>query len=489
VITKKIMLLSIGWLLAGVALAQSYTALNGSPYAGSLAPSLNPAAIVRIPYAWDITPFAFQFKQATNIYRVEKFSFLSPSDEATAKAENGNKRRFLMGDMDLRLLNGRIKLTSNAAIAFGANIRLFTDGHTTVANWQDTMYSLADFLKVNTGNIPLAMQTTTNAWAEIYGTYSRQLWQDAYHSLYGGVTIRASRTLAAAFTASGNVNYTPVTAADGKQIYELNTGNLVYGYSQNIDNANDNADSLGGYNAFMQNGRWSAGADIGIEYVIRSTQEEFDDDEYAYNLKFGVSVMDIGGNRYNHSNKGRFAQAGKAGINDTLLENKFRNISSLNEFNDSLATIAGSIVTQQGNFVVYHPTRLVVNADKRIKENVYINAVLTLPLVALAPAGTLYTRDMNLLTLTPRWETKRWGLYMPVMVNMRRQTWVGAAFKAGPLLMGTHNLANIFSKNKVQAGGLYLALTIRPGNGKEEPYSQREKQSRADRRKQACPAL
>ena len=40
----------------------------------------------------------------------------------------------------------------------------------------------------------------------------------------------------------------------------------------------------------------------------------------------------------------------------------------------------------------------------------------------------------------------------------------GGAFRAGPLLLGTHNLANLFSKKSVQNGGLYLALTFRLGS-------------------------
>ena len=51
--------------------AQNYQAINGSPYAGSLAPGNNPASIVHVPYAWDITPFSVQFKQSTNAFTIE----------------------------------------------------------------------------------------------------------------------------------------------------------------------------------------------------------------------------------------------------------------------------------------------------------------------------------------------------------------------------------------------------------------------------------
>jgi hypothetical protein len=47
--------------------------------------------------------------------------------------------------------------------------------------------------------------------------------------------------------------------------------------------------------------------------------------------------------------------------------------------------------------------------------------------------------------------------------NTKEQFWLGGAIKAGPLLLGVHNWANLFSKNKMQNGGAYLALVIRPG--------------------------
>ncbi|MBC7423753.1 MAG: hypothetical protein H7334_09900, partial [Ferruginibacter sp.] len=37
--------------------AQNYHAINGSSYAGSLGVGNNPASIVHVPYAWDVTPF------------------------------------------------------------------------------------------------------------------------------------------------------------------------------------------------------------------------------------------------------------------------------------------------------------------------------------------------------------------------------------------------------------------------------------------------
>ena len=82
------------------------------------------------------------------------------------------------------------------------------------------------------------------------------------------------------------------------------------------------------------------------------------------------------------------------------------------------------------------------------------------------------------------------GVYLPILFNTKQQLWVGGAFKAGPVLLGTHNLANIFSKNKVQTGGLYLAFTVRPGKKYDrQAHYPKDKGSAREQRRLECPGF
>ncbi len=66
--------------------------------------------------------------------------------------------------------------------------------------------------------------------------------------------------------------------------------------------------------------------------------------------------MDLGNNKYSYSSKSRFATAGKEGITDSLLENKFSSSGTADNFNDSLASISNSIVTPvRGIFLFMNP--------------------------------------------------------------------------------------------------------------------------------------
>jgi len=84
--------------------------------------------------------------------------------------------------------------------------------------------------------------------------------------------------------------------------------------------------------------------------------------------------------------------------------------------------------------------------------------------VNLLPVGknSYALKETKFLTVTPRWETRKLGFFMPVQFNRHGNFWIGGAVKAGPLLLGTHNLLNLFSKNKFLGSGAYIALTVRP---------------------------
>jgi len=445
--------------------AQNYQAINGSMYAGSLAPSSNPAGIVHVPYAWDITPFAFQIKQSTNAYRIDNFSFLSSPKNAEAVALNGTKKRFVFANQDLRLLNTRISLNTNAAIAFGANLRNYLYTTTSNANWQDTSFTLANFLSINTGNLPLSAEAAGSMWAEFYGSYAQTVYTDGDKILNAGITLKYNRAVAGGHGRASNVSYIPFPA--DKPAYSVTTGSLLYGYSTNFDGLDSNKTFNENKKTFLQNHHYSLGADIGFEYIVLA-DEDFNNgneeiDEYAYKTKIGISLMDLGSNKFAYSSRSSLAIAGLPGITDTLLENKFEGVNSIDKFNDSLQTVSGSFTRLTGDFYIYQPTRIIINADQHIAGNFFINAELTIPLMPIVSKNSLFIRDMNLLALTPRWETKNLGFYFPLLFNNKKQFWAGAAFKLGPVLLGTHHIGNLFAKNTTHSGGLYLACTIRAG--------------------------
>ena len=411
-------------------MGQNYHAVNGSSYAGSLGAVSNPASIVDAPFAWDVTPFAVQVKQSTNAFIIKKYSLLSSYKNAELALQNGTKKRFFFANQDVHLLNGRIRLNSKAAIAFGANIRNYIYLLNSKANWQDSAFGLVDFAKINTSSLPLSAEGAASTWAEAYGTYAQTIINDGRRTFNVGLTLKINRALAGGYIVTQGVNYVPFNTANGSG-YLLNNGNLQYGYSSNFDRVNDNNSATANRKAFLQNQSSSISADIGFEYILQPLPNLEGEDENIYNTKIGVALLNIGGNKYLYSSRSRAVIANNEGVPDSILENKFENVRTLDEFNDSLASISGAITTPNGDFTIYEPTRLVINIDKHLNENFFLNAEVTLPVISLVSENTLFIKDMNLLAVTPRWETRSLGFYLPVLLNIRRQLWVGGAVKAG----------------------------------------------------------
>jgi hypothetical protein len=467
--------------------AQNYQAINGSSYAGSLSAENNPASIVSVPYTWDITPLAVQAKQSTNAFLIKNYSLLSSPKNADIAIENGSKKRFLFANQSIRLLNARISLNTNAAIAFGASFRNYIYVLNNESNWQDTVLELAEFMKANTGHLPLSGELVGSAWEELYGTYAQTIIDDGKRLLNAGVTLKVNRALAGGYANAQGINYIPESAPDGSG-YVLTNGSLQYGYSSNFDTIDSNNTAAANRRTFLQNGFSGVSADIGFEYLLLSDKAKEETGNDIYDTKIGVSIIDIGNNKYRYGSRSRLASGSREGITNSVLENKFSTVKTFDNFNDSLETISNSITTPTGNFYIYEPTRLVINADKHLTQSFFINAELTLPLISLASENTLFIKDMNLLAFTLRWETKSLGAFVPLLYNTRGQLWIGGAIKAGPVLFGIHNLSDLFSKHKSQNGGLYLAFTIRPGKKYDrEAHYPRAKLTAKDKRSLECP--
>ncbi len=485
---NKLYILTAFLLAANFLSAQNYQAINGSGYAGSLGVGNNPASIVQVPYTWDITPFAVQAKQATNAFVINNYSLLSSPSNATIVTVPNALKRFVFTNQNIRLLNARINLNSKSAIAFGANIRSASAVTSSKLTWPDSSGNTTVFMGMNGGNLPLNAEFRGSAWAELYGSYARTIVDDGNRILTAGITIKINRNLAGGYANASNLNYTPAPGNTGR--YLLTGGNLQYGYSSNFDEIDSSRSASANGKSFFQHSMAGISIDAGLEYILPDDNGDGEDNGFSYRTKIGISLMDVGRNRFRYGSRSSSATAGKAGVNDSSIAMAFSNINSIDDFNNGVKSIANTFISQSGTFNIYQPARVIINVDQHLNNNFYLNGELTLAVFPLVPKNIAYIKDMNLLAVTPRWETKRWGAYLPVMLNTRNQLWVGGAFKAGPLLLGTHNLADIFSKNKMQNGGFYLALTFRSGKSNDGSESEKSaKGSRKGRQSLECPRL
>jgi len=454
--------------------AQNYQAIKGSPYAGALGAADNPAAILNTPYRWDITVFSAEVKNTTNAITFTNRSYLSllshlhptnPNDTVAYNWTNGDIPRYAAFSFNVHLLNVRLNLGKKKAISFGANLRGYTSVRMDKFNFIDTLQNMYEFMSINQGT-NFRGQLISRSWLELYGTYSKTLWDDERGRLNGGVTLRLSRGLSGAFV---NLSGGTVSSAylNSLNVYSLATGTATYAYSSNYDMWNSSHSTGQNISDFIAHSQGGAAVDLGFEYLVKSQAIKLwddPDDYFDYEWKFGAALLDLGENEYAFGTHSRYISNPNINATDVNLNNKFDYVGSVAGFNDSIRTIVDNYDLLMGKFRIWNPARLELNVDRSLPDHFAVNAGLTLNL-GKNGGNRLFTKEITLLAVTPRWETRNLGGYLPIQVTTDGKVWVGGAFKAGPILLGVHNWADIFTKTHLQNGGFYLALVIHPGEG------------------------
>ena len=449
--------------------AQNYYAIQGSNYAGSLGIGNNPASIVNTPYSWDIDVFSLQVKNATNAVTVRNYSLLSSPRKSQYSFNQGDYRRWAYNDFNINLLNSRFAINRKQAFGFGINLRGYSQASTGPYNFIDSLKTTGDFFDLSNYNRKLYGDFLHGSWIEVFATWGQTIW-DRYDSrLNAGITARVSRGISGAYA---NVqNGSAVQTVHGNSyVYTMQDISAEYGYSHNYDLWQKQKSTSQNLHDFISNTNGGASFDLGVEYLIKSNQTPsvFDAEEeyYDYDWKIGLSLLDVGFNQYKYGKESRTISGFQDNITDSVIDEKFLHIKKLQEFNNNLPGVVKNIQQPVGEFRVVNPARMVLNVDRYLFDAFYVNGNLSVNLSSLSGAQWHVT-ELNMLTVTPRWETKRWGIYMPVQYNTKDKLWIGGAFKIGPLLLGIHNWANVFAKNKMQNGGGYIALVIRAGKSRE----------------------
>lgn len=448
-------------------LSQNYHAMQGSSYAGSLGVDNNPASIVNTPSPWDINLFSFQLKYATNAVTVLNYSLLGSPAESKYRINSGDYSRFGTMNFNLHLVNARIALKRKQAVAFGINLKTYSEVRASRYNITDTIKGINDFLIANQNNPYMHARVRSSSWIEIFGTYSRTLKETYAGRLNGGITLKAMRGVSGAFMDFRNASFRRAVSNTNRPEFRIQSASLAYGYSANYDKWTKERSGMQNFKDMLVSSEGGLSADLGLEYLVKEqgiSSSTDDDNYYDYNWKIGFSLLDLGKNNFKPGRESRTINDPDIGINALAFEQKFRKIPNFKALNDTLATVIDGINRLPGIFSVTNPARMVLNVDHWMGGNFYMNGELSVNLSAVPGIDKLHVSEMNFLTLTPRWETRRYGLYLPMAYNTEKKFWMGAGFKIGPVIGGIHNLGNVFSKNKMQNGGGYLAIIIKPSS-------------------------
>lgn len=237
--------------------------------------------------------------------------------------------------------------------------------------------------------------------------------------------------------------------------YQIDTLNGSVGFALPMDYNNSSANF-----SPLTKGH-GLGLDLGFLYTKNSSNVAPKDEKELcgkpyqdYRYRIGFSIMDIGRIRFrNHAQLHEY-QVGNVELNSDNLHNRsglngfMQNLSSLLYNGDSTASLKDSI------FTMSLPTAMSLQADYHFKKNLYISGLWIQP---LRFQNKSLRRPAQLLVM-PRYETREFGVSLPVSWYDYQKLRLGLALRIYTVTVGTEKLGTLLGVGDLTGMDIYFNI-------------------------------
>jgi len=357
-----------------------------------------------------------------------------------------------------------INLNRKNAIAISTNVRNYVniDGVSPdLAKLAVNEFKYPSLWVQNLNNKSLSIQEMS--WAEYGLTFAHVFKDDNEHYFKAGATVKLLQGIQSAYMYVNNLDYNLLT----KDTVSIFQSDVKYGHS---DNFNFEKVSLGGQQSGAKVFDYSqsypgVGFDFGFVYEYRPDYKKYKydmdgekdlwrKDQNKYKLKIGLSVTDVGSIKFK---KGSTSGDFHANINYWNL--KPIQPKTVGELDDTLNHTFGGL-TGSSTYRMNLPTAISVQIDYQLWKDFYVN--FTPYLAFQFKKNDTKVHDITSFALTPRWDHKWFGVFVPVQYNLLDGFRLGAAVRLGPIIVGTSNLSPIVGQKTIYGADEYVDETICP---------------------------
>ena len=447
-----------------ISFSQDFLGYANSNYAGVSGIDLNPASIVDSRYKFDMTLIGFSFDFGNNYIGLKKEALKNKKE---AFKDSLFKQKYLVERINddrksiflrqhLIAPSFMITLSPKHAIAFTVRERAYVNIDGLERPLAHQLYQeLNDSLtyKQRFSNERVSVQSMM--WVEYGASYARVLKDEGDKFLKAGARLKFLQGLWG--------SYVYINKFD----YNFESDSTLSVYSSGVDYGHSNSFSLDNDMVKYQFGsKPSFGLDLGAVFEWRPEREKYKYDmdgktgldmRYAnkYKLRAGFSILDIGSIKFEKSSIGNF----NADIQNWYLDTMQMDTSKSPVANiDSILKTRFQQTESVGDFKMNLPTALSLQADYNIWKNVYVN--LTTYYAFKFSKNRDKVHEMTTISLTPRWDWKWFGAFIPVSYNAYRNLNLGFCARLGPLIAGTNNLAPLLGNKNVFGADFYFLLKI-----------------------------
>ena len=471
--------------------AQNYLGVMTSNYGGVMSTDLQPASFVDGRFLFDLNLGSvnvntyqnfvsfntsgmpggwlksFKNDEAYNSWALPDSTFM---DRHIVKryADNSNDKMGANINLQMDLFNFAFHINSKIAIGLKAKARSITnignvDPSFAILIEQGLDYPLLWNQKIEEQFLNVNHLT----WAEVGFNYGQVVIDQEEHFLKLGATIKYLKGYSAAYFQTSNLQFN----LKNNDTTQLITGNLNYGYSDNLPGLIEN----GLDNKFNSN--FGVGLDLGFVYEWRPKYKDFKYDmdgetnlwmknKNKYKAKVGISIIDLGSMRFKKGGLSRNFSVNNSSPFDLQSFSAASSLSDFDQILDSLineSSAAGntnwtSEQSPNSTFVMRTPTALSLQLDYQLGKYFYVN-VSGVMNVILKKKDTKVIVP-NQLSITPSFDWSWFGLFLPISMNEYSGFKTGLASRLGPLSIGVTDFRTLFSVGKVRGAEFYLGLRL-----------------------------
>lgn len=468
--------------------AQDFLGLNQSNYAGISSIYQNPANIANGRDKFDMNLVGFSGGFYNNYLSLDVRALETPwtgKNAFTPFNDPNFKDKYLQEHYDNNIknafLNTRImgpsfmlNLDHKNAIGFAISERNYMNVDGVTPQFARLLYyglkgsQVQSLLNSQMQDQNLSVQEMS--WMEYGLTFAHVFTENSKHFFKGGITLNILQGIQSSYVYIKDFNYkftTDSTAA-------FFNSNVNYGHSSNLSLAGVGANS-GGITSqpgakildFSQSYP-GMGFSLGMVYEYRPDFEKYEydmDGEHKlwrkdlnkYKYKLGLTLSDVGYIRFKKGGISNDFNAETASLLNGLWNFKHVSPKSLGGLDSTLkSTFAQN--ASPASYTMYLPTVVSLQFDYNLNHNFYLNVTPTYAFQFKNSPTKVH--DYSSIIVTPRWDHKWFGIFVPIQYHFLDGFRAGAAVRIGPLAFGTTNITPIFGGKYMSGADAYVMLKL-----------------------------
>ncbi len=332
-----------------------------------------------------------------------------------------------------------LRLGKNNSIAFTSRLRAMNQFN----DFDQTLFrSLNDPTYVPTENNQNSLKDfvyTLNLWSELGVTYAGVLYKKGHHKLKGGATLRYLGGIAYVALQGNNMD---VRFTQGTNTFFASNTDLTYMSNiLNTRNAQGN-DISKGFITAISNGNFGRGVsgDLGLVYEYKPADSKKSE---RYKSRFSLALCDVGSIVYNEKVSTNERITGEGNLKSSNIITNVKNFENMRNY---VVANGYEVEITKKSVKLNMPARLMLASDVHLQKEYYLNFSL---LVNLANRQILGNSYYNQFTITPRYETKKMSIGIPLTYSTLSnsfKTGVGLFYKG--FFVGSDDMLAIVSRSQ-----------------------------------------